>query len=102
MPPSSSCSPSRPPQPPPDSLFPVSRSASTPQPLFCPTNPLRPSPPLQPPLASLSGKSLILLVVDCMSLCVLVEQDLLDHYQQFVEFQGLVVQHVLDLGECHE
>ncbi|KAL3528318.1 hypothetical protein ACH5RR_007640 [Cinchona calisaya] len=33
---------------------------------------------------------------------VLVEQDLLDHYQQFVEFQGLVVQHVLDLGECHE
>ncbi|KAL3509895.1 hypothetical protein ACH5RR_029296 [Cinchona calisaya] len=33
---------------------------------------------------------------------VIVEQDLLDHYQQFVEFQGLVVQHVLDLGECDE
>ncbi|KAL3516258.1 hypothetical protein ACH5RR_023160 [Cinchona calisaya] len=33
---------------------------------------------------------------------VFVEQDQLDHYQQLVEFQGLVVQHVLDLGECDE
>ncbi|KAL3528755.1 hypothetical protein ACH5RR_008077 [Cinchona calisaya] len=56
-------------------------------------------------LASVTLQVLIALIfatIASQSVQVLVEQDLLDHYQQFVEFQGLVVQHVLDLGECHE